>query len=290
MFSVTPIDRKPFLSKLNPTASPAPRVLAVVAHPDDEYHFAVTFYRLVREFGGIADQVIITDGAGGHRYSSFAEQLYGLSLSGESLRDVRRAEAAVAGRVLGIRQHFFLDQPDTGFTLNQAGAISDWNHYHVTENLDRVLDAGEYDFVFILLPSEDTHGHHKAAALLTLEAVARLPIEIRPVVLAAEAQEDSHGGRLYAQLPGQPATRAEQQTFSVFRTDQHPADRALNYQIVANWVIAAHKSQGLFQMEAGRHGVERFWVLNTGHADAGSRAEELFARFAPTSEQVSIPA
>jgi LmbE family N-acetylglucosaminyl deacetylase len=271
-------------------------VLAVVAHPDDEYHFAVTLYKIVRELGGVADQVVITDGAGGHRYSSFAERLYGLSFSGPentgaSLRDIRRAETAVAGHVLGIGQHFFLDQPDTGFTLNPANAITDWNHYSVTETLDHLLLTGNYDFVFLLLPSDDTHGHHKATALLTLEAVNRLPHAEQPVVLAAEAGSDAGAPRHFQQLDGHPTTRVANETFLVSRKQQHPADEALSYQIIANWVIAAHKSQGLFQMDAGRHDTERFWRFETGRVQSAQRTQQLFEQLrASTAEQVRIPA
>lgn len=272
-----------------------PRVLAVVAHPDDEYHFAVALYRIVHELGGVADQLIITDGGGGHSYSSFAEQLYGFSSSGgtlkASLRDIRRAEVAVAGRVLGIRQHLFLDQPDTGFTLNHADAIADWNHQSVTDTLDNLLGGGTYDFVFILVPSADTHGHHKAAALLTLEAVSRLPQAARPVVLAAEASEETRQLRRFQQLDGHPSTRVASQTFSVSRKEPHPSDCSLNYQIIANWVIAAHKSQGLFQMDAGRHDLERFWRFETGGLRAAERASHLFQRLrSPRAYQIGISA
>ena len=37
-----------------------PKVLIVVAHPDDEYMVAATTYRLVRELDWTADQVVIT--------------------------------------------------------------------------------------------------------------------------------------------------------------------------------------------------------------------------------------
>ena len=36
-----------------------PKLLIVVAHPDDEYMFAATTYRLVRELHWVADQVVI---------------------------------------------------------------------------------------------------------------------------------------------------------------------------------------------------------------------------------------
>ena len=58
-----------------------PKVLMVVAHPDDEYTFAATSCRIVQEMGGHVDQVVITDGAGGHRYSHAAESIYGLQLT-----------------------------------------------------------------------------------------------------------------------------------------------------------------------------------------------------------------
>ena len=88
---------------------PLPRVLLVVAHPDDEYAFAATAYRIAKEIRGTVDQVVITDGAGGYRYSSLAERVYGVSLTaqGESLPHIRRRETLAAGRILGIRKHYF---------------------------------------------------------------------------------------------------------------------------------------------------------------------------------------
>lgn len=288
MSSVTSIDQKQTTVRAD---APAPRILAVVAHPDDEYHFAVTLFKVTRELGGIADQVIITDGAGGHRYSRIAEHLYGVPLHSDGLREIRRAETAVSGHVLGIRQHFFLDQPDTGFTLNITDAIQDWDHFSVTERLDHLLDTGNYDFVLLLLPSDDTHGHHKATALLALEAIERLPIHERPVVLAAEAGQEGQLVPVYSQLRGQLSTRASERVFFVARNQPHPEDEALSYQIIANWVITAHKSQGLFQMEAGRHDIERFWVLEAGHPHSIQKTEALFARLEPASARpVSIPA
>ena len=51
-------------SMVSAQAHRQPKVLIVVAHPDDEYAFAATIYRITRELGGIADQVIITNGGG----------------------------------------------------------------------------------------------------------------------------------------------------------------------------------------------------------------------------------
>ena len=58
-----------------------PKLLIVVAHPDDEYAFAATTYRLTRELGWAADLVVITNGEAGYRYSALAESVYGVSLT-----------------------------------------------------------------------------------------------------------------------------------------------------------------------------------------------------------------
>src|SRR5580704_12877189 len=132
-----PITRKQFLGAagaaalfgaLKGEAAPAdsptgsPKVLVIVAHPDDEYAFAATVYRVARELGGTVDQIVITDGGGGYRYSTLAEKLYGLPLETQeggraNLVRIRREETLAAGHILGVRNHLFLEQKDAGFTL-----------------------------------------------------------------------------------------------------------------------------------------------------------------------------
>ena len=105
-------------------ACPAtPKVLLVVAHPDDEYTFAATVYRISRELGGYVDQVVVTNGEAGYHYSQLAETFYGEHLSEETvgrlrLPEIRKRETIAAGRILGIRHHYFLDQQDTQYILN----------------------------------------------------------------------------------------------------------------------------------------------------------------------------
>jgi len=53
-----------------------PKVLAVVAHPDDETQFAATLYKISHEMGGTVDVVMITNGEGGYKYSTLAEPIY----------------------------------------------------------------------------------------------------------------------------------------------------------------------------------------------------------------------
>src|SRR5580704_3390312 len=77
-------------------AQPRPgKLLIVVAHPDDEYACAATTYRMVRELGWTADQLVVTNGESGYRYASLAEVFYNASLTHDG--DDR-------GRLAGIRK------------------------------------------------------------------------------------------------------------------------------------------------------------------------------------------
>jgi len=265
-----------------------PKVLAVVAHPDDEYSFAATVYSIVRELGGTVDQVVITNGEAGYRYSILAEQIYGLNLCDEqvgraNLPEIRKQESLAAGRILGIRQHHFLDQKDPGYTLDASQVDSVWDKQAVRATLDKLLREEQYEFVFTLLPSDDTHGHHKAATILALDAVAVLPPERRPVVFGVEPASSREKAREFGELAGHPITRAGRDVHEFRRSQPFGYRDALNYEIVANWVIAAHKSQGLFQMDAGRHDVERFWRFDVSGPGSEASAGRFFDRLTQAS-------
>jgi len=57
-------------------AAPPGKALIIVAHPDDEYYFAATVYRMAVQLNGRVDELIITDGGGGFHYSTLAEPYY----------------------------------------------------------------------------------------------------------------------------------------------------------------------------------------------------------------------
>ena len=248
------------------------KILIVVAHPDDEYAFAATTYRLVREQGWTADQVVITNGESGYRYAQLAEAFYGSVLADEAdarahLPAIRKEEVKRAGRILGIRRHYFLDQRDLGFDSDAAHADSrNWNAAKVRGFLAELIGRERYDVIFTLLPTEQTHGHHRAATFLTLEAVAELPSERRPLVLGAEAQARQTLAEKFA---------GAEPVLTFDRRNSFGYHKALDYQIVVNWVIAEHKSQGLFQMDSGRHDLERFWLFAVGGSNVQERVEEL---------------
>src|SRR5262245_18945822 len=117
------------LAERLPAQTPKGKLLIFVAHPDDEYAFAASTYRLVRESGWIADQITITAGASGYRYAALAEAYYNGALrkngnARQHLTAIRKEEALRAGKVLGICKHLFLDQKDLGFDTNAASADS----------------------------------------------------------------------------------------------------------------------------------------------------------------------
>jgi LmbE family N-acetylglucosaminyl deacetylase len=255
--------------------------LLVVAHPDDEYTCAATIYRLSRELGTVVDQVVLTNGEGGFKYSQLAERIYGAALTREDvgrsrLPAIRKQETLAAGKILGIRNHYFLDYKDARFTLDSREALDRlWNTKGIAAFLDGLLRKERYSFVFVMLPTSETHGHHQAASLLALEAVGRLPKESRPVVLGAlpakhgQADSDFEGSGVIRLL-------AEAPVYTFDRTASFGPDRALSYQIVVNWAIAEHKSQGLFQTESNHHEEERFYLFAESGPTALRDTERLF--------------
>lgn len=277
------------LSSIDPAAAPVnispnsssrpPKVLLVVAHPDDEYYFAAAVYRIARELDGVVDQVVITNGGGGHRFSSLAEKIYGVSLTGESsgrdrLAEIRRRETLAAGRILGIRNHHFLEENDQCFTLSADDALGEgWDCARVREGVRELILREDYDFVFTMLPSSTTHGHHQAATLLVLDVVEDLPPKQRPVLFAGEPGRSTHSVR-FCGLPGFPLSQPVRSEAEFIFDRRRVLDYggALRYEIVVNWVIAEHKSQGMFQNDVGKHDVERFWRFSLGPEDADRRS------------------
>jgi LmbE family N-acetylglucosaminyl deacetylase len=164
-------------------------VLIVVAHPDDDAMFASSVYRLTHELGGRADLLLVTDGAGGYRFSTLAEPIYGLKLTDPEvarryLPAIRKQELMAGGAIVGISNYFFLDQPDRGKILDADSILTHlWDRGLVARQIDRVLAETDYDFLYVHLPREIMHAHHKAATILALEAVQKIPSERRPVVL-----------------------------------------------------------------------------------------------------------
>ena len=277
------------------SSSSAPKLLIVAAHPDDEYAFAATTYRLTRELGWTTDHVVVTNGEAGYRYSALAEALYGVTLTREGegrsrLPAIRKRETLNAGKVLGIRRHYFLGQRDSGFNTDAAGAsTANWDRARMVSFLTALLHRERYDAIFTLLPTSQTHAHHRAATLLAVEAAASLPEEQRPLIFAADPCASGAPSAGHTPLAGEPLARtvSEHPVFSFDRATSFGYRNALNYQIVVNWVIAEHKSQGLFQTDSGKDRLEQFWLFEASGSNALSRAHRFAAELQPAAESLA---
>lgn len=271
-----------------------PSVLVVTAHPDDEAMFAATMYRITHALGGTVDLALVTDGAGGYRFSTLAEPIYGLDLTDEAvarqyLPAIRKRELMAGGAIVGIRDYFFIDQPDEGKT-NDADSVMTyvWDSDEIDRRLDDILADGDYDFVFTHLPIKPFHAHHKAATILALEAVARMESVARPVVLGSFTtgmMDDVVAS--FVELEGHPITRirTESGPYTFDRGTPLGLDDRLDYTIVVNWLIAEHKSQGTMQLFlSSEPSVERFWLFDLNGASAEPLTAEFFERIrtAPT--------
>ena len=246
-----------------------PRVLVVVAHPDDETAMAATIYKITHEQQGIVDQAVITNGEGGYRYSLLAEPYYNLKLTNEkigreNLPRIRKQELMNAGKIIGVRNHYFFDQKDAHYGLDEREPLdTTWNVNWVQTRLKELMVNNKYDYIFCLVPDSLTHAHHKAATILALRTVKEL--KDKPIVLAVSTSKKGETiSKSYTQLRNNPITRisAGKPSFQIDRTKGFGFKNKLNYKIIVNWEIAEHKSQGTMQTYINEGDYENFWYFD----------------------------
>ena len=261
-------------------------VLIVTAHPDDESGFAATIYKITHELNGIADLAVITNGEAGYKYSLLAEPYYNLKLTDEQtgrkyLPTIRKKELMAAGNILGIRNYFFFDQQDNHYTLDIDTVLKEiWNVSLIKKRLNDIINSGKYDFIFCLLPTEDTHGHHKGATILALQTVNELALK-KPVVLGASSKSKNdtmtfvfHGLKKF------PLTNVTDSLpiSTIDRNVSFGFKKQLNYKIIVNWEIAEHKSQGSMQTFMGKGDFENFWYFDMNGVEGREKTKKLFDR------------
>jgi LmbE family N-acetylglucosaminyl deacetylase len=286
----------------------APRVLCVVAHPDDEIAFAGTLYKTATFLGGACDVFTVTNGEAGFKYATLAERLYGAELTDEEvgrreLPEIRKAELTDGCRTLGVRDIHFLREKDHRYTqdvdevlppgLDRSGRpmLGDppmpgwqfavggpWDLARVARQLDRRLAEGRYDFVLVHLPTQGTHAHHVAATVMAAEAVARMPADTRPAVLGARVVTDGEPPAPLADVSRFDAVRIADGVapFVFDRRQTFGHQRKLDYRVVVNWAIAAHRSQGTMQLLVNRGDREEYLLLDGAPPGAADRARAWF--------------
>ncbi len=262
------------------------RALLVTAHPDDDAAFAGAIYQITHQLKGVVDLALVTDGSGGFRYATLAEPIYGLELTNEAvarqyLPAIRKKELMAGGAIVGIRNYFFLDELDHEFTLNADTVLTAvWDSSRVRRRLAEIMERGDYDVAMGLLPFPQMHGHHKAATMLAMHAALTLPQEKRPVVLGGFPCTWGDEPILFEGLPefpisqvsgGEPLARFD-------RTQKIDENDRLDFRIIANWVIAEHKSQGTMQLLMNRGDQECYWYFDANGPDRKQFVVDLFDR------------
>lgn len=278
------------------TAQPADdeelNVLIVTAHPDDETLMAGTIYKLTHDLGAQVDLALVTDGSGGFHYAMIGEAFYGVEIDSEpearqNLPAIRKRELIGAGHILGIRDFFFLGEYDHEYTTDVDTVLQHvWDVEAVRDSLRDIMRRVPYDFVLSLLPTEETHGHHKGATILALEAASEFPAAERPVVLGADlaGAEDlpTPGAPPYSftGLNGYPITRVDPSApvFRFDRTQPMESDAVVNYHLVVNWALAEHKSQGDLAGYFNRGDYELYWFFAANDPDRLGETRALFER------------
>jgi len=262
-----------------------PHVLIVTAHPDDEISCSATVYKITHELKGVVDLALITNGEGGYKYSTLAEAYYNLELTDEkvgreNLPRIRKQELMNAGKILGIRKYFFMDQQDSKYTLDERNPLDTaWDVGLVMVTLQRILMNEKYDYVFCLLPLPETHGHHKAATMIALQTVKNLPEENKPIVLAASSSGKNDSIPLvFHQLKEYKETAINESApvFVMDRSVKFGYKNQLSYNIIVNWAIAEHKSQGTIQLDMDKNEYENFRYFEINDIKGIEKTRQLF--------------
>lgn len=261
----------------------------MTAHPDDDAAFASTNYKIVHDLNGTVDIAVVTNGEGGYKYSTLAEDFYGLELTNESvgrkyLPEIRKKELEAGGKIIGIRNFFYLNQKDHKYiTTENIKEILDsniWDLNFVKDTITKILENGNYDFLFVTIPTPGTHAHHSAASILALDAVENLNPSSRPIALGCSVSGKTDSVKfIYKGLPGFPITNVSDSIPFVFdRTQKFGYKDMLDYKIIVNWLIAEHKSQGTMQLLMNRGDYENFWYFDINSESGKAKTEELFER------------
>ena len=265
----------------------APKVLVVTAHPDDDAAFSGANYKIIHDLKGTVDLALITNGEGGYKYSTLAEDIYGLELTNEDigrkyLPEIRKKELEAGGKIVGIRNYYYFDQKDhryiTSADIKEILDSNIWDLDFIRTKLKNIIETEKYDFVFVLTPSPGTHAHHSSAGILALQVINSLDSSSRPVVLGGTVSNKNDSVKfIYKGFEGFPVTNVSDTIpFEFDRTQKFGYKDVLDYKIIVNWVIAEHKSQGTMQLLMNRGDVENYWYFDINPESGKKKTAELF--------------
>jgi LmbE family N-acetylglucosaminyl deacetylase len=265
----------------------SPKVLVAIAHPDDDATFAGAVYKITHDLKGKVDYLLVTNGEGGYKYSTLAEDFYGLELTDEEtgrkyLPEIRKKELKAGGDIIGVRNYYFLEQKDHKYTNNIREVLdSVWNVDYVKSQMRELIEREGYDYVFVLIPTETTHAHHSSVGILMLETANEMPASTRPVVLGGSSKNKNDTTNfVYRGLKEFPLTSFMDDSliFTFDRTTPFGFNDRLNYKIIVNWLIAEHKSQGTMQLGMNYGDYERYYFFDMNDKSKIQPTKELFEK------------
>jgi N-acetylglucosamine malate deacetylase 2 len=269
------------------SAQTGPHVLVIQAHPDDETSFPIILYKITHDLKGTVDLAQITDGQGGFNGSELGSVYYGLNLIDSTvgrseLPRIRKKEVMEAGDIMGIRQYFFLDQPDDYYNLNPIPYVTGqrWDIPYVEKKLDQILAKKKYDFIITMFPFAGQHGHHKTAIIMALRALQRGKGPKKPVIIAGSTYKDEKP-ELFTMLEGFPETAMKKNapSFYIDVATHFGVGKQVSYKTVAQWVIACYKSQGDMQeSDIYKGDKETFRLFDINDDSAIQKTSILFAQ------------
>ena len=274
-----------------------PKVLVVTAHPDDETGMAAVIYKITHDLKGTVDQCVITNGEAGYKYSTLGNDYYGLELTDPevgraNLPRIRKQELINAGKIIGMNNIFFLDQKDAHYGLDEREPLdTSWNVTWVSTRIKDILSKTKYDYIFCLLPTNETHGGHKAATLLALRAVQGQPESQRPIILGVSGSTKTDTAtQHFQQLKSYAETKMDGDT-ALYKFDMSAPfgyKGALNYKIIVNWEIAEHKSQGTMQLYMNHGDYEDFWYFAINNPSGKAKCATLFEQLKKIPYQTRV--
>jgi hypothetical protein len=115
---------------------------------------------------------------------------------------------------------------------------------------------------------------------MALAAVAAMPANRRPVFLATNSYKKGETPPNYTGRDDFPLARARpvDPPLEFDLTMPFGYQDKLDYRIVANWVIAEHKSQGVMQTYMNGFDTERFFLFAIDDDAAVAKTKAFFAR------------
>lgn len=272
-----------------------PRVLVVTAHPDDETGVSVTMFKITKELKGTVDMAVMTDGGGGFADSQLGAIYFGLNLTDSivartHLPMIRKQEIINAGKIMGVRNIYFMEQPDDFYSTDITPYISgkNWNIPYVESRMDKLLAERQYDFIITMLPHAGQHGHHKTSVMMALRAVQRFKGPNKPIIIAGNSGREGMKPTEFTMLEGFPETKikVDAPKFTLNRAFRFAENDKLSYKIVADWVISEYKSQGAIQ-ENGIHRTdfETYHYYDMNDASGIAKVQKLFDDLAKSGFQ-----